>query len=432
MRILGAAMSAILLGLLLQGGGEYLLEGYFVMGIGGGLLIIWPFSDEEKRFDFGKIVLVVCVSVALFFMGGGYFGKDLLAFLIPLVMIEFVTDRFLRQSDRRSEEIWRKFRRRKQVLEEQIRREEERINELMETMRNLTRTYDTIKTLSESLDQRETLSRLGRILHSEFAVLDACVILKNSDTREEEVWYLGYGEVKKRRRGEFRGEKGGGIVYRIPLRSEGGRIGEIYIRTKTVEKREILEAIGEQAGMALTRAVLYQKVAHEARTDALTGLLNHKSILEYVEEEMTRARATGEEFSFMMADIDHFKRFNDIYGHEAGDAVLIAVARTLTHGLRASDRVGRWGGEEFAVLFPETPASGAAVYAERFRRNVEAKKIHFSQYEKPLSVTISVGVAGYPEHATTVEELINAADAALYTAKRKGRNQIQKAQGKKQ
>ncbi len=160
-----------------------------------------------------------------------------------------------------------------------------------------------------------------------------------------------------------------------------------------------------------------------ANTDGLTGVYNHRYLHQQLDQEIERADRYGRRLSLVMADIDHFKAYNDTFGHPGGDAVLIAVADILRQVSRSADFVGRYGGDEFVLILPETPASEARIVAERARRYVEAIHLPAGGRVAGARVTLSLGVA---EIAPTggKEELIEAADAALYQAKDAGRNQV--------
>lgn len=157
-----------------------------------------------------------------------------------------------------------------------------------------------------------------------------------------------------------------------------------------------------------------------ANTDGLTGLYNHRHLQERLQQEIDRAQRYDRPLSVVMADLDRFKRFNDAFGHPRGDEVLIQVAQTLRHVSRAADIVARYGGEEFTLILPETAAPEAGVLAERARRCVKALRIGA---DAGLRVTLSLGVAAYAP-GLSKEALIEAADAALYAAKRRGRNRV--------
>jgi diguanylate cyclase (GGDEF)-like protein len=161
----------------------------------------------------------------------------------------------------------------------------------------------------------------------------------------------------------------------------------------------------------------------QATHDALTGILNRGAILDAVTRELTRARREHATIGVILADIDHFKAVNDDYGHLTGDAVLHGVALRMSGILRAYDSLGRYGGEEFLVLAPSTDAEGAVQFAERIRAGVEATTYETSAGS--LRLTLSLGVAvSNPEEAPNSPVLLQAADAALYRAKQRGRNRV--------
>lgn len=158
-------------------------------------------------------------------------------------------------------------------------------------------------------------------------------------------------------------------------------------------------------------------------TDGLTGLVNHRALMQRLGEEGQRSLRNSRPFVVIMADVDHFKQYNDTFGHPQGDEVLKKVASVLKDCTRNVDCVARYGGEEFAALLPETDMSGAMAVAERMRARVEAADLPGRR------VTLSIGVAEFPKHAPTPKDVIAVADSALYVAKRGGRNQVAQASG---
>ncbi len=162
-----------------------------------------------------------------------------------------------------------------------------------------------------------------------------------------------------------------------------------------------------------------------ARTDALTGLDNHRAFQEALAFEIDRAQRTGSPLSLMMIDVDHFKSYNDTHGHPGGDRVLRTVGKLLRNQLRSIDRVARYGGEEFVVLLLETDAIQAELVGEKLRIAIEKEKFAGEEVSQPGGrLTISAGLASFPRQATTGEALLDLADAALYRAKHGGRNQV--------
>lgn len=213
----------------------------------------------------------------------------------------------------------------------------------------------------------------------------------------------------------------------VPLTSTKGVQGVLLVedskRRFTMSDLRSLELIAQQAAIALERARLYEQMERLSLTDALTGIANRRHIERHLEIEFARAKRYNYPLSAIMLDIDHFKRFNDIHGHLTGDRVLQGLARLLTNIARASDLVGRYGGEEFLIICAYTDLNGALALAERIRRAVEQTAFESREGEK-LHITISAGVATFPEDAQDSVGLIEAADKALYVAKQTGRNKV--------
>ena len=161
---------------------------------------------------------------------------------------------------------------------------------------------------------------------------------------------------------------------------------------------------------------------HQAIHDPLTGLLNRGEFIARFEREASRAARGGATYSLLMVDIDHFKRVNDAYGHPAGDQVLREIAARLTALLRPHDSIGRYGGEEFAVLVPDSGPEAARQVAERMRAAVQGTRFHLGG--DTVEITISIGVASSSDRHAGWEALLAAADRALYEAKAAGRNRV--------
>lgn len=188
----------------------------------------------------------------------------------------------------------------------------------------------------------------------------------------------------------------------------------------THEHAHILQAFAAQAGLALDNARRYTERYQQAITDPLTSVFNRRHFNEQIQREVARSLRFSRPLSVIMLDIDDFKRYNDTFGHPAGDMVLQAVAAVLKHNLRAMDLVARYGGEEFVVMLPETGANAALRTAERLRKRIAS--LHEERPDLRMAITVSLGVATLPDHAQTVEDLILAADVALYHAKTRGKN----------
>jgi len=171
-----------------------------------------------------------------------------------------------------------------------------------------------------------------------------------------------------------------------------------------------------------------EKLQEISVTDSLTGLYNRKHMMETLAHELARAQRYNHPFSVLMIDIDHFKKYNDTFGHLAGDRALAKIASIFKESVRRVDYVARYGGEEFFLMLPETKLREAMLAAERIRARVAEDT--FGDSEEKVGLTISVGVAEYPEDGDTSESIIASADTVLYQAKQVGRNRVVPCQRK--
>jgi diguanylate cyclase (GGDEF)-like protein len=219
-----------------------------------------------------------------------------------------------------------------------------------------------------------------------------------------------------------------GVDMIVPLRTDKGSIGILLLPKSGsgvsygLQEIQYITRITRFASIALENASLFR----QATTDRMTGLFSHHFFEKTLEEELERARRYKTTFSLVMFDIDHFKKFNDAYGHLQGDHIIRDISRLLCKSIRQVDFPARYGGEEFAVILPAVDVKGALVVAERLRKRVEG-------YEFPsindgggaLHVTISVGVTEFDaESAYAPTEIIREADRALYQSKEHGRNRV--------
>ena len=194
------------------------------------------------------------------------------------------------------------------------------------------------------------------------------------------------------------------------------------------EEEELLEYLAGQAMVSIENASLHETVERQAVTDELTGLANARAFRSILEREIERSRRFRSPLALVMVDLDDFKQVNDTHGHQQGDEVLASVASVLRDFSRDLDAPARYGGEELAVVLPQTDAEGAARLAERMREAVERLRVPSVDGGAPLGVTASFGVASVPDSAGGREELVAAADAALYRAKRGGKNRVECAE----
>jgi two-component system cell cycle response regulator len=216
-------------------------------------------------------------------------------------------------------------------------------------------------------------------------------------------------------------------LYGKPLAARGKFIGVFFlgsIKTNAFTEyyRNFMDTLLNQVSMVIDNSMLHQRILDMAHTDGLTGLLNHRTFMEKIEEEFKRLERENQDFSLLLLDIDFFKKINDEYGHPIGDMALKNVAGIIHEIARSIDFVARYGGEEFAVGMVGANTDGAKTLAERIRKTVEISAI--SAGNIPLQCTISIGVASYYRGCENKETLISQADQALYHAKRLGRNRV--------
>ncbi len=204
------------------------------------------------------------------------------------------------------------------------------------------------------------------------------------------------------------------------LKSKEKKLGGLLYKGLDPKDREKFVILAHQFALALRRLKLYKEIETLAITDGLTGVYTRRYFLERFEEEVQRSSLRRAKLSFLMIDADHFKAINDQHGHLTGDMVLKEISNVIRENVREIDIVGRFGGEEFCVVLPETDMEGARVVAERIRKSSEKRSV--KAYDNTVQVTLSIGIAMYPSDGKLVEELMDKADWALYRAKSQGRN----------
>jgi diguanylate cyclase (GGDEF)-like protein len=192
-------------------------------------------------------------------------------------------------------------------------------------------------------------------------------------------------------------------------------------------QREVLRYLIGQAAASLENVELHEMVAEQAITDELTGLPNNRRFRRWIDIETARAKRFGHDLSLLMLDIDNFKQVNDTHGHLQGDEVLRTIGRVLREESRGIDEPARYGGEEFAIGLPETGLEGAVEVAERVRERIAQTEIEMVDGRGAMSVTTSIGAATVALTGADARALVDAADQALYRAKRGGKNRTERA-----
>jgi diguanylate cyclase (GGDEF)-like protein len=217
-------------------------------------------------------------------------------------------------------------------------------------------------------------------------------------------------------------------VVVVPLKAKdkvnGIIMADNFITKKLISKDDLrmLIMLSNQAGLAIENSQLYEKAVIRAHLDSLTDLWNHGYFQYLLGVEWEKAKATSNPLSLIMLDIDDFKIYNDSLGHQAGDMMLKALASVLKNQSRKMDFVCRYGGEEFTIILPQTDKKEAFLIAERLRENIEKHPFIHKEILPKKVLTVSIGLATFPEDGSSTAELISYCDKALYDAKKKGKN----------
>jgi diguanylate cyclase (GGDEF)-like protein/PAS domain S-box-containing protein len=223
----------------------------------------------------------------------------------------------------------------------------------------------------------------------------------------------------------------------MPMMAQGETLGILHLQsgkpspsqteeeleTRMASQQRLVVALAEHIALALANLRLRDALRSQAIRDPLTGLFNRRYMEETLERELRRAERRQVKLGLILFDLDHFKKFNDIFGHAAGDVVLREIGTFLQTRVRAEDIACRYGGEEFVVILPEASLEDTLRRAEQLREGI--KRLHVRYHDQALgAVTVSLGVAILPEHGSTTEAIMKSADAALYCAKREGRDRV--------
>jgi two-component system, cell cycle response regulator len=219
----------------------------------------------------------------------------------------------------------------------------------------------------------------------------------------------------------------------VPLVAQGRVLGVLSVYERetgepfTLEDATVLADFAVQAAVAVENVQLHEEAERLSLTDAVTGSWNYRYFERRLEQELERSRRFGRLFALLLLDIDHFKMVNDRHGHQVGDEVLVELTRRITAIVRDIDTFARYGGEEFVLILPETNLVGGIAVAEKLRGAVAAAPFATRPDGAGVRLSVSLGIACYPEHATSTAELLRAADTAMYEAKRRGRNRVMTA-----
>ncbi len=257
--------------------------------------------------------------------------------------------------------------------------------------------YEIIKDLTKTLDEIE-MFKIFKTKLKEYIQLEDCIFIDST-------------QLSLSHSMEY---------YLFPIRVENDIRGYLAVKGCSEKDLDVFHILANQFALGMRRIKLYKAIEEIAITDELTGVYVRRYVLDRFFESLLRANKFGSPLSFLMIDIDDFKKCNDSYGHLVGDAVLKEVANRIKSTAREIDLVGRYGGEEFCVILLDTDKQGAIRAAERICQVVSENPI--IAYNESLNVTVSIGVASFPDDGKDPYSIIEMADKALYKAKAEGKN----------
>jgi diguanylate cyclase (GGDEF)-like protein len=328
----------------------------------------------------------------------------------------------------------------KKELSIEVKSSDDYISELKNKEAVIVSLYEITRKMSQELTFNEIFKVLSSFLKENFMFRkSSLIILKNEEgvmvadkvykvfkepSDEPKDAEYNYGDIVKafsRDKTEiFMCKDDGSTFAAIPLSSQNKFVGILTIDNLSRADFDRFLIVAMQFALEMKKVLLYETVEELAITDSLTGLYTRRYFFDRFDEELQRSERHGFKFSFLMIDIDDFKKCNDTYGHLVGDAVLKEAAHIAKASTREIDLIARYGGEEFSIILPETDRAGAMLVAERIRKRIEDNI--FKAYDEKLNMTVSVGISVYPDDSQKMPDLIEDADKALYAAKSSGKN----------
>ena len=274
---------------------------------------------------------------------------------------------------------------------------------------------DTSQTLASEIVSWGDLSTDKRMFSS-----DECLWLRWGRTHPP-------GEAQARARCNHTGVQVPENSFCLPVQVQGEILGILHLQSKKDKsldesQQQLAYIIVEQIGMALFNLKLREALREQSIRDPLTGLYNRRYMEETLKQQMSRVTRQLHPLGIIMIDIDHFKKYNDTYGHATGDDLLRALAQILQKRIREEDIACRYGGEEFTLIMPDASLDAVQQRAEELRHAVRSLRLQGSESDE--TITLSVGIALYPQHGRTIENVLHAADSAMYRAKKEGRDRV--------
>lgn len=278
-------------------------------------------------------------------------------------------------------------------------------------------------TMKASRDLLELVASWGDTLNTnELITPDQCWGLRRGNS------HLGKTDYPKLYCHHVEQNESTGNTLCVPMMAQGDTLGLLYLHsnsqaTITPPQKRLAEAISKQIAISLANLKLRETLQYQSFRDPLTGLFNRRYLDASMDRELHRVMREDKPLGIIMLDVDHFKQFNDTFGHDAGDVVLQSIGRFLQDNVRQSDIACRFGGEEFTIILPHASLENALERAEQLRLGV--KNLHIQYGNQPLGlITVSLGVAAFPHHGENPKDLLQNADSALYKAKEQGRDRV--------
>ena len=328
----------------------------------------------------------------------------------------------------------------KNRLTSEIKCSDDYISELRNKEAVIVSLYEITRSMSRELTFNEIFKALSAFLKENFIFRKVSLIILKEEARVvkvdkvyevfKEPWdkkedkECNYDDIVKafsKDKTEIYVQRDDGSTFAaVPLLSENKFVGVLTIDNLSKVDFDRFLIVAMQFALEIKKVLLYETVEELAITDSLTGLYTRRYFFERFNEELQRSKRHGFKFSFLMIDIDDFKRCNDTYGHLVGDVVLKETAHIAKVSAREIDLMARYGGEEFSLVLPETDRAGAMLVAQRIRKRIEENV--FKAYDEKLKITVSIGLSVYPDDSQEVPDLVERADKALYAAKISGKN----------
>ncbi|WP_170478816.1 sensor domain-containing diguanylate cyclase [Ruegeria arenilitoris] len=359
--------------------------------------------------------------------------------LVCVTLVSYRTNRLQVQSLRKQSAKER------ELMDEQLRLAREvrllgELNEWLQSSRSLEELFDMVsRFMTHILPDAEGSVY---VYSNSRDVLDGCASW-NDGTHKAHIHPEGCWGLRRGRTYEFGSSEidfvcehaephDGRPYFCFPILAHGETVGLLHLRAhegageEFHASKKLAQLCAEQISMAIANVRMRDQLHDQSVRDPLTGLFNRRHMTETLRKSISRSQQTGSALSLIAVDVDHFKKFNDTHGHDAGDMVLRAVGAALEQGCDRDEVACRIGGEEFMLILPDNTPDEAVMRAEQLRQAVEAVTVRYGEKSLPR-ITISVGVAHYPAHGTMPQDLMRAADDALYSAKDKDRNQVQVA-----